>query len=83
MIVKTTWSVIKACVDENPSVTYFYTLESKRKSNDVALDDTTRYWIRFGGDQMIQCFVDKEDTPDDPSDQKEWEDNYKSSGMQT
>lgn len=81
MINQVTFTTMKACIDANTSIPYFYSTENSYKSNKQGVPDMDRYYIR----QEIQsgvtnyCFIDK----DGGYDHIEFDTNYKSGGIET
>lgn len=76
------WNSMKNCIDNNPGLTYYWSIENDICSNDPNIQDYDRYWIRLKiDDQENDCFIRMESPPS--ADQTDWEDNYKSGGVET
>lgn len=81
MINQVPWATMKSGIDANPSIPYFYSTENAYASNDPNVPDVDRYYIRqeIQAGVNIFCFIDK----DGSVDQIDWEDKYKSGGIET
>lgn len=81
MINTISWETMKDCIDQNPSLPYFYSTENYYTSNDPNISNIDRYYIR----QEIVAGVDNETyiKKDGNSDQIDFETNYKPKGIQT
>lgn len=81
--IKLPWSGFKSLKDANTSCSIIYCSELKYHSEGCSSPDENEYFLRMtiGSSEYI-CLIDKEDTAPDPSDQKDFEDNYKSGGIE-
>ena len=83
-VLKVSWSALKLTKINNPTDDIYYSVEDEKISNDPEIPDTKRYFLEITVQGAVyQCFVAKVATPEAGSDQKDFEDNYKASAIET
>ncbi len=72
---------MKDCIDNNPSINYFYSTENEYTDEVNPQNDIFRYFIRQEIESGVdnQCFI----TKDGGSDQTDFDNNYKAGGIET